>query len=142
MIADLPDSLRPPVSMISPEVLARIDKVIRGTLHRLLKWLMVGFDSRNLPLIFLLVLEEDVVDVICLDKHLQCSAQAMLPCPPRNARHLQALADKVGVGHPSNLAPQHNQQAQVLLRGFIRIVSGILSMSLQPPLLLPRALAD
>ena len=141
MIADLPGSLRPPVLMISREVLARIDRLIRGTLHRLLIWLMVGFDSRNPHLIFLLALEEDAVDVICLDKHLQCSAQAMLPCPPRNARHLQALADKVDVDHPSNLSP-HKQQAQVLHRGFIRIVSGILSMSLQPPLLLPRALAD
>jgi hypothetical protein len=36
MIADLADSLRPPASMIFPGPLARIDKLITGTLHQVL----------------------------------------------------------------------------------------------------------
>lgn len=36
MIADLPDSLHPPVSMIFLGALARIDKLTRGTLHQVL----------------------------------------------------------------------------------------------------------
>lgn len=36
MIADLPGLPRPPVLMISPGALARIDNLIRGTLHQVL----------------------------------------------------------------------------------------------------------
>lgn len=102
---------------------------------------MVGFGSRNLHLRFLLA-PEDAVDVIFLDRHLQFSAQAMLHYPFQNARHLQALPDKVGVGHPSNPLFQHNPRARVVPQGFTQIASGILSMNLQPRLLLPRVLAD
>lgn len=102
---------------------------------------MVGFGSRNLRLRFLPA-PEDAVDAICLDRHLQCSVQAMLPYLLRNARHLRALPDKVGVGHPSNPLLQANQRAQALPRVFTQIALEILSMNLQPPLLLHRVLAD
>jgi hypothetical protein len=102
---------------------------------------MVDFGSRNLHLRFLQALE-DAVDAIFLDRHLQCSARAMLHCPLRNARHLLALPDKVGVGHLSNPLFQHNPWARVVPQVSIRTASGILSMNLQPPLLLPRVLAD
>lgn len=102
---------------------------------------MVGFGSRNLHLRFPLALA-DGVDATLLDKPLQCSAPAMLLYPLRNARHPQALPDKAGVGHPSNPLLQANQRAQALPRVFTQIALEILSMNLQPPLLLHRVLAD
>lgn len=102
---------------------------------------MVGFGSRNLHLRFLLALA-DGVDATLLVKPLQCSAPAMLLYPLRNARHPQVLPDKLGVGHPSNPFLQHNPQLRPLPRGFTQIALGILSMNLQPPPLLPQALAD
>lgn len=102
---------------------------------------MVDFGSWNLHLRFLLGLE-DAVDVTFLDKPLQCSVQAMLPYPLRNARHPRALLDKMSVEHPSNLLLQHSPRVRPVPRAFTQIVSGILSMSLQPPLLLLQALVD
>lgn len=102
---------------------------------------MVGFGSQNLPLRFLPALA-DGVDATLLDKPLPCSAPAMLLYPLRNARHPQVLPDKVGVGHPSNPLLQHNLRARPLPRGSTQIALGIWSMNLQPPPLLPRALAD